>query len=477
MQSLERIIQERKTWLILAFLALPPVLLSSGCERVDPEPDRAPNPPPLSQELREAVTPEGIMVHARRFDEIAAANNGNRAAGTPGYDASADYVAKSLRDAGYEVTVQRFELPDSAAILDATLRTTGTADAREYAPATDFAAMEGTPTGEVATPLRPVDTDSPTSGCEAEDFSGFPDGDVALLRRGVCTFGTKARNAEEAGASAAVVFNDGEPEDEVLLGTLDRPPVGIPVLGTSAAVGEELLGLGGSSIVRLSVAEGAGTTTNVIAETAGGDADNTLMLGAHLDSVPQGPGINDNGSGSATILEIALQLAEIDAEPRNRVRFAFWGAEEIGLVGSTHYVEGLGDGEIEAIQAYLNFDMVGSPNFVRSVYEGPDEIEEVFDDYFESQGIETETNSALDGRSDHGPFQDEGIPTGGLFSGAGGTKSEAQAEEFGGEAGAPYDPCYHERCDGVENLDEGAIDQFSDAAAHAAAVLAQRPAE
>jgi hypothetical protein len=429
----------------------------------------------LSERLRSAVGPDGVMEHARRFEAIADENGGNRAAGTPGFDASAEYVAKELRQAGYEVTVQRFEFPPSAATLDAGLRETGVTDPAEYGLAADFAPMEGTVGGEIQAALQPVDPDSPTSGCETGDFDGFRRGDVALLRRGVCTFGTKARNAEEAGASAAIVFNDGESAGEVLLGELDGPRPGIPVIGTSESVGEELLGGEGSSGVRVFVGDAAAnTTTNVIAQTPDGNAEKTVMVGAHLDSVVQGPGINDNGSGTATVLEIALQMAELEARPRNRVRFAFWGAEEIGLLGSSHYVEGLNEGEIEDISAYLNFDMLGSPNFIRSVYEGPDEVETIFDDYFDDRNIETETNSALDGRSDHGPFQDEDIPTGGLFSGAGGMKSQQQQESFGGEAGAPFDACYHQKCDDVDNLDEKALDQFSDAAAHATAVLAQR---
>lgn len=438
----------------------------------EPPPSPTPN---LSSDLREAVTVEGIVTHARRLQAIADEHGGNRAAGTPGYDASADYVANRLRQAGYEVTVQRFELPTSAATLDAELRETEVTDAREFEPTTDFAPMEGTIGGKVQAPLQPVDAGSPTSGCEVEYFDGFQQGGVALLRRGTCTFGVKARNAEEAGASAALVFNDGEPAGEVLLGSLDRPRVGIPVVGTSAAVGEDLLAREGSSGIRMFVDdEASGRTTNVIAQTRGGKADETVMVGAHLDSVAQGPGINDNGSGSATVLEIALQMAKLDAKPRNRVRFAFWGAEEIGLIGSRHYVEGLEDDELEDISVYLNFDMVGSPNFVRSVYEGPDRVENVFGDYFDERNIEFEANSALDGRSDHGPFQDQDIPTGGLFSGAGGTKTEQQQEAFGGEAGAPFDACYHRECDDVENLNEKALDQFSDGAAHATAILAQR---
>jgi Zn-dependent M28 family amino/carboxypeptidase len=433
-------------------------------------------PPPLSPEsdlspdLREAVTVDGILSHAERFQAIADEHGGNRAAGTPGYDASADYVAKRLRIAGYEVEMQSFEFPDYAVVRDADLDIAGTT-----VQGTDFAIMERSGVGEVEDRLRPVDARGSTSGCEPQDFEGFSRGDVALLRRGTCTFQTKAAYAEEAGASAAVIFNAGEASGEVLRGSLDGPGVGIPVMGASASLGEELLSSGEMPEARVFAAEGGSNrTSNVIAEMPGDGKRETVMVGAHLDSVPEGPGINDNGSGSATVLEIALQLAESSAEPRNRVRFAFWGAEEIGLLGSRHYVEGLEEGEIEDISAYLNFDMVGSPNPVNSVYEGPDEVEDVFGSYFEARDIATETNSALDGRSDHGPFQDEGVPTGGLFSGAGGTKTEGQQEVFGGEAGAPFDACYHLACDDIENPSDESLDTLSDAAAHATAVLAQR---
>jgi len=445
------------------------VILSSGRDKT-----RIAATPPasggLSSELRDAVDVEGVMGHARRFQTIADEHGGNRAAGTPGYDASADYVADELRKAGYEVEVQSFEFPDYAVVRAADLDITG-ATVRE----TDFALMERSGAGEVEARLRPVDARSSTSGCERRDFEGLSRGDVALLRRGTCTFRTKAANAEDAGASAAVIFNAGEAGGGVLRGSLGGPGVGIPVVGTSESLGEGLLGREELPEVRVSAAGGGSNrTTNVIAQTPGGGGGETVMVGAHLDSVPEGPGINDNGSGSATVLEIALRLAELDAEPRNRVRFAFWGAEEIGLLGSRHYVEGLGEGEIEDISAYLNFDMLGSPNFTNTVYEGPDEVEDVFGSYFESRDIEAETNSALDGRSDHGPFQDEGVPTGGLFSGAEGTKTEEQREAFGGEAGAPFDACYHLACDDIDNLSDESLDSLSDAAAHAAAVLAQR---
>ena len=464
----------------MAFALLCSTLVS--CGRTPP-----PSPPPnLSSELREAVAVEGIMHHERRFQAIAEENGGNRAAGTPGYDASAEYVAGKLRKAGYEVSVQRFEIPASPNLRTATLKPVRPPD-DEYAANSDFAPMENSASGKAEARVRPVDWALPagaeanlsTSGCEAQDFAGFQEEDVALLRRGTCTFGEKARNAEAAGASAVLVSNEGQPGRRGLLrGTLGGSEVGIPILGTSAGVGEDLaeLSRSGGATVRVSVGDAAqtATTSNVVAETPGGGGGHTVMVGAHLDSVPDGPGINDNGSGSATILEIALQMAEGGTEPRNRVRFAFWGAEELGLLGSTHYVEGLDDAELEDLAVYLNFDMVGSPNFVRDVYDGPRVAEGVFTDYFDREGIEIDVNSALDGRSDHGPFADEGVPTGGLFSGAEEIKTEDEAATYGGEAGAPQDACYHEACDDIDNLNKKALAQFSDAAAHATAAFSQK---
>jgi len=439
---------------------------------------RSTNSSGASARLRSAVTVQGLMEHERRFQAIADENGGNRAAGTPGYDASAAYVARELREAGYEVTLQPFELPVFEEVEQARLER-GEQGAVGYAPGEDFALMEYSGSGETTARVRPVDAgpESSTSGCEARDFAGFRKGEIALLRRGHCTFRRKAGNAEEAGASGALIFNDGGPgHTGVLRGTLGDPGVEIPVLGTTFEVGAEFLD-GGATQTHLSARTVSRTreTSNVIAESQWGGEGRTLVVGAHLDSVPEGPGINDNGSGSATVLEIALQMSRLGIEPRNRVRFAFWGGEELGLLGSKHYVNRLPEEELGDISAYLNFDMVGSPNFVRDVYEGQDATEEVFTDYFASRGIEVEVTSALDGRSDHGPFAAEGIPTGGLFSGAEGIKTRGEAAAFGGEAGAAHDPCYHKACDDLDNLDEKVLDQFSDAAAHATVSLANAP--
>jgi len=434
-----------------------------------------------SARLRSAVTVPGLMEHERRFQAIADENGGNRAAGTPGYDASAAYVARELRGAGYEVTVQSFELPFFEEVEPARLERRDQAAAGYYARGEDFVLMEYSGSGEVTARVRPVDAGpgAATGGCEAKDFAGFPEGEIALLRRGHCTFRRKAGNAEDAGASAALIFNDGRRgRTGVLRGNLGGPGIEIPVLGTSSGVGEEFLDAARSADAEAHLSARTvfrnRKTSNVIAESPGGDEGRTVVIGAHLDSVPEGPGINDNGSGSATVLEIALQMSRLEIEPRNRIRFAFWGAEELGLLGSKHYVSRLPEDEVSDISAYLNFDMVGSPNYVRNVYEGPDATEEVFTEYFASGGVEVEINSALDGRSDHGPFAAEGVPTGGLFSGAERIKTRGEAAAFGGEAGAAHDPCYHRSCDDLDNLDKKVLRQFSDAAAHATVVLARK---
>jgi Zn-dependent M28 family amino/carboxypeptidase len=232
------------------------------------------------------------------------------------------------------------------------------------------------------------------------------------------------------------------------------------------------------------------TTHNVIAETEGGDPDRVVVVGAHLDSVSRGPGVNDNGSGSATILEIAKVYAEQDRDPRNKLRFAWWSAEEEGLIGSEHYVEQLSDAEKDQILLNLNFDMVGSPNFVRFVYDGDNSafpagvdgvqagplgsglIESVFTGYFDSQDLAS-APTPFNGRSDYGPFIAEGIPAGGLFTGAEGIKTAAQAETFGGTAGVQFDPCYHLACDTYANVSTTGLDQMADAAAHAVLYFAK----
>ena len=442
------------------------------------------------EKLLHCVKVSGVTEHLDALQGIADANGGNRASGTPGYTASADYVAGKAEAAGYTVTRQSFEFPFFSVDAES-FRQAGPAPT-DYVAGTDFTTMtfsgSGTVAGAVVTPVdigAAAPTSTSTSGCEAEDFAGFPAGSVALMQRGTCGFGDKVANAAAAGASAAIIFNRGEGEDgvEVFTGTLGAPGA-IPAIGTSFAVGA---GLSGATVdLSVTTTSGTRTTENVLAELPGAKTtDNVVMAGAHLDSVVEGPGINDNGTGTAAILEVAEMMAK--AKPTNTVRFAWWGAEELGLLGSTHYVETLTDEQRGAIGLYLNFDMVGSPNFVRFVYDGDQstfpapegfvvppgsaEIEDVFQEYYDARGLAYE-DSEFNGRSDYEAFALAGIPAGGLFTGAEGLKTEEQAARYGGTAGQAYDACYHLACDTITNIDREVLDQNADAIAYATLTLA-----
>jgi aminopeptidase S len=224
------------------------------------------------------------------------------------------------------------------------------------------------------------------------------------------------------------------------------------------------------------------TGYNLIADWPGGDANDVLMTGAHLDSVSAGPGINDNGSGSAAILETALTVAREDPQPARHLRFAWWGAEELGLVGSTYYVNNLPSSERSKITGYLNFDMVGSPNPGYFAYDGDGssgsggpagsaEIERALRAYFSTISVPVQ-DTAFDGRSDYGPFIRVGIPAGGLFTGAEGRKTSQQAQLWGGQAGVAFDRCYHASCDTTSNINDTALDRNADAIAYAVWTLA-----
>ncbi|MEE1740897.1 M28 family metallopeptidase [Streptomyces sp. BE147] len=212
---------------------------------------------------------------------------------------------------------------------------------------------------------------------------------------------------------------------------------------------------------------GGATGYNLIADWPGGDANKVLMAGAHLDSVSSGAGINDNGSGSAAVLETALAVSRAQLAPDKHLRFAWWGAEELGLVGSRYYVNNLPSTERSKLSGYLNFDMIGSPNAGYFVYDDDPVIEKTFKDYYAGLSIPTEIETEGDGRSDHAPFKNVGIPVGGLFSGADYTKTAAQAQKWGGTAGQSFDRCYHSSCDNTSNINDTALDRNSDAIAHA----------
>lgn len=212
---------------------------------------------------------------------------------------------------------------------------------------------------------------------------------------------------------------------------------------------------------------GGRTGYNLIADWPGGDTNQVVMAGSHLDSVSSGPGINDNGSGSAAVLETALAVSRAGYQPTKHLRFAWWGAEELGLVGSRYYVSNLSSANRAKISGYLNFDMIGSPNPGYFVYDDDPAIEKTFKDYYAGLGVATEIETEGDGRSDHAPFKSAGVPVGGLFTGASRTKTAAQAAKWGGTSGQSFDRCYHSSCDNTSNINDTALNRNSDAVAYA----------
>lgn len=212
---------------------------------------------------------------------------------------------------------------------------------------------------------------------------------------------------------------------------------------------------------------------NLIADWPGGDTNQVVMAGSHLDSVSSGAGINDNGTGSAAVLEAALTVARTGYQPTRHLRFAWWGAEELGLVGSRYYVNSLSSANRARISGYLNFDMIGSPNPGYFVYDDDPAIEQTFKDYFAGIGVATEIETEGDGRSDHAPFKSAGVPVGGLFTGASRAKTAAQVTKWGGTAGQAFDRCYHSSCDTTANVNDTALNRNADALAHAVWTLSQ----
>jgi Zn-dependent M28 family amino/carboxypeptidase len=440
------------------------------------------------------VTVPEIVKHQVQLQRIATENDDTREVFSQGYQDSLDYVVETLTKAGYRPQVTQFNYPfwseTAPGVLNMVAPTPktyryGTA---ESDPATvDFITMANSPAANLddveVVPVGGI-VDPPTggsqSGCKAEDYAGVED-KVALVQRGTCPFIDKWQFAQAAGAKAVIIYNEGnapDRQDPIFVDNQPDPPATIPAVITSYTLGNDFLQAakdGKKPTVDL-VINGKFTDRylpQVIAETRGGDPNNVVVVGAHLDSVPEGPGINDDGSGTATLLAQAEELASGHYQPRQKIRFAWWGAEENGLIGSSYYARTLSDKEAAKIDVMLDYDMLASANYILGVYDGdgddPEEgvehppgpegsgkVEDVFDDWFRAQGRPT-VKGAFDGRSDYVGFINRGIPAGGIFAGAEGVKTAQQEQWYGGSAGSWYDPCYHQICDNISTLLTGVM--------------------
>jgi hypothetical protein len=345
---------------------------------------RANNTP---RKLVDCVTRAGLWAHMVKFQQIADANPGpdghpSRNSGEPGYKASADYVARVMRKAGYTVKLQEYKFHYFSFVgtpvmneVSPTPHTFGLGTEFNPGPVAGSANAKLQPAGGIVVPATP--TPSSASGCDAADFAGFLPGNIALIQRGTCTFAQKAANAEAAGASAVVIFNEGNPgRTSLFSGALDGTET-IPVLFTSYDVGTQLLAQYSPTGPVLTIDVQAiddpnRSDWNVIADSKGGDPNNVLVIDAHLDAI-YGAGMLDNASGSAAILEIAQQLR--NTHTRNKLRFIWFGGEELGLLGSDFYVNTLPAAELAKIKFDLDADVLATPNYVAGVIDPKDGVE------------------------------------------------------------------------------------------------------
>ncbi len=502
--------------------------LLSGCYWDDPE--------KAAKHVSNKIDRKAVVEHLVELEGRASTTSDGasvtRAAGTDGYQYSVEYIVETMRDHNYDVRTQEFDFRAWEELAGTSLNVAGVElvsvrNAAESEQA-DFAAMSYSGSGQVNAPAVFITPDfrfdapdyDSTDGCEASDFDGLDvTGKVAVIQRGGCSFNDKVVNAQGAGATGVIVFNQGNDEGrtDVVNGTLGSDSgATIPAFGARFDLGKQWYEASQTGdvnvILNINVQDEMVVTQNIIAETKGGDANQIVMLGAHLDSVPEGPGINDNGSGTAGLLEYAVTLADLNAPVKNKVRFAWWAAEEAGLVGSEYYTTELFGplyaqaeqeilaqfeledpsqftpeqqelvearyNELNKVKLYLNFDMIGSPNYIFGVMDGdlsdtkdsPDNaytgdfqppygtshIESKFNDFFNKKK-EATVPQALSKRSDYAGFADWGVAFGGLFTGAEKAKSAEEADLFGGDTGVAYDVCYHKACDDLNNISQKAL--------------------
>lgn len=464
---------------MLAVIAL--TAFSTGCShRASDSQQTHPAAAEFAAGLRDKVTTDAMMAHLSKLQDIANANNGTRAVGTPGYEASVDYVVNVLRGSGFDVQTPEF----SARVFHAEKPVLTVGGKSVEAHALDFSL--GTPPDGVSGPL--VAAPPNNLGCAAADYAPLPlQGAVVLVDRGTCPFAQKEDAAAQRGAVAMIIADN--VDEQQMGGTLGpTTEVKIPVLSVTKSVGVQLRGQPGATTIKLNASAQSFRARNVVAQTKTGSGTDVVMAGAHLDSVPEGPGINDNGSGVAAVLETAVRLGS-SPSVHNALRFGFWGAEELGLIGSRNYVESLDLTGLKNLALYLNFDMLASPNPGYFTYDGDQSlpadargqpvvpegsagIERTLVAYLKSAG-KTAQDTAFDGRSDYDGFTLAGIPAGGLFSGAEGKMSADQAKLWGGTADQPFDPNYHQKTDTLDHIDRTALGINGGGVAYAIGLYAQ----
>ena len=406
----------------------------------------------------QAASARDPWTHLRALAGVGARNRGTRAAGTPGGVATEELIASRLRAAGWSVRFEPVGFPFFDERRPPVVALPG---GRRLRAGNDVRTLTYSAGGAARAPVQVVGGGRPDAGCRAGDWRGFPRGRIALARRGVCPFAAKARRAQAAGAAALLVDDRASTGDRgPVTGTLGAPGVRIPVVALDAAAGAAVARARGPVRVRVDAVSERRTARNVIGELPGTEGRRVVMAGAHLDSVPDGPGVNDDGSGVAGLLALAARLGAAP-RPRDTVRLGFWTAEELGLYGSRRHVAALPAAERRRLRSYVNLDMIASPNAVLETY-GAGATEAALRRALDARGP-APARTSLGGASDHAAFQRAGVEVGGVFTGASERVGAAEARRFGARAGRPADPCYHRACDTLANADRPMLERVTDA--------------
>jgi hypothetical protein len=407
------------------------------------------------------------------FQAIADANPGldghaSRNSGEPGYWASVQYVKDKMQAAGYDVTIQPYTFTYTSFVGTPTW-SESSPTSRSFQLVTDWnpGTSNGSANGDVQPAggivLPPTPTSSSTSGCTAADFSSFTAGHIALIQRGGCNFGVKVLNAQAAGATGVVIFNEGNPgRTAVLSGSLldanNHPFVPtIPVAFTSFDIGKSLYdqyqaGTPPHTSLDIHVVIDPNRQDwNVIAESKGGDKNHVVVVDAHLDAI-FGAGMLDNASGSATILDVAEKMKNVN--PRNKLRFIWFGGEELGLLGSVYYVNNLTATQASHIGYDLDADVTATPNYLigvldpaapdlfgrtvtatfpNRVYKASKVARDYAVNYFDSIDKNHEFLSPVG--TDAFSFNAIGVPASGLLTGQDCCKTQDEVDLFGGTVG------------------------------------------
>jgi hypothetical protein len=460
---------------VAAVIALAVAMLTS-CSSDAPAPAAD-----LPHDMANKVTADGMYTHLRKLQEIADANRGSRAEGTPGYDASVDYIVQVLKDKGFDVATPEFDRLDRTEGGKPTVTVSG----RGYHVDQASLLVTTPPGGLNAITVRP----QKPAGCTAADYGTVSVRNaIAVVDDTGCPVGKKQDAAISKGAVGLLVVSapgtSGRPAGLFTPGYYQQLTVPVGVIGKDADAALRRT----NAPVRLVLDSKPVMvkSRNVVAQTKTGDTNNVVVVGAHLDSFPRSPGINDNGSGVAALLEAASALGS-GPKIANAVRFAFWSSES---EAPAKYVRGLARDQLDGIAMYFSVDMLGSPNAGYFTYDGDQSaqpnpeiptqsvpagsagVERTLAGYLNLAGVRP-ADMPLSRTDDYGPFLAAGIPIGGLTAGSSQRKTEVQARLWGGRAGIPFDPNYGTGRDTIDTLDRKALSAMGQAAAFAVGTYAE----